>query len=342
MSSGNTEKFEFSHTYQELVDTCLGNAKRYFNQEFVGKMLVYTYEFQGYDLSKANINYCFNSNIIGVDVLGISKEYGSFVLCILMKFDEGNLVVELFFKRGFRNALDMFIKNTVSIADFDVSNTYGGRRMKISKMYTIESFETRSKDIIIYGKDICSQAEKFYRFESLIAHKCIFAIDEQKKSIDCQYYYNNTNTTHILRGINNYFEIDDPTIRISANIESYTESSELTDLTLHNICKELLLWFTHISQMFDSVIITRRIIDISRKTYELNDKFKICLSADEFERKMLANYLSYEVNAVGNVVDVLNEKLNKSFEEPLPILILRAVVFEHALLLYRKLTQAIK
>lgn len=49
-------------------------------------------------------------------------------------------------------------------------------------------------------------------------------------------------------------------------------------------------------------------------------------------------FLSDEIIETENVIEILREE-NKSKQEPLPILLLRAVVLEYSLMLIRKMTQ---
>lgn len=317
-------------------------------------------------------NHVAGNRIIDVDILGIEGGGGVITLYVLVthncKIKDLYQMILIFSTNG-----DFYKKmigtGKANIVDFDDIIYYDDRidceyNLRIQDIIHVEYMKKYSGNItIIYGTNITNSKEKnIYKYNNLFVDRFTFSNAIENK-ISCEYRKKHFDYHRLKNNINLSFAF---TNSVCGGLTYRKEKFDGNDG--HSIFKfttNLAGYFTEIICMFCDEKITSLSIELLNYIYNENELLLANkINAKEMEKILYINLLFRESKIIDKSTRILNKYFHKHnckhgckkpysasnlFEgkqsysacssEPLPILLLRAVVYEHTLMLYRKLTQ---
>lgn len=359
----------FSESYQELTNMHLYNVMRDLNDAFLDNTMSSLSNYiRGATYGERQIPN-FRSQITDIKIFGITGifkyvEFHVFINCdIPNEYNTRDQFLVIFRTNGY--CYDKIMDDeSINIMNYDDVRRCNDRinwkfDTYIHGIYMVKYFEEHSGNIIIiHARNQIINGEIICKYNNLLITDKFYVTDREKirrihkpprEKREKQYKYINyrTNNKFILTSITNSKIIIATFSRCIfatwINDKSKTYGKSFFSITGENMVdefnKEIVYFFINVMHKFNNKYVTQELVELMKKIYNENEQlFTNKTNVHSMEKELCRTYFLEESNMIGNAVDILRNEYDCD-SEPLPILLLRAVVYEYSLMLRRRLIQ---
>lgn len=326
---------EILDTHQELVKKNLGNAHKFFNDKFLGKKynVLHSYEIRIHDINPQFDDY----DITSIEILGVCNTVpGLLYFDIFITFSGCCKSVVIIFCTHINEKIACVNHTDMNYCDTIINYE---NNLELLGIYDVNYFKRYYENIIIIHFTSDNGYFTLRKYESLFAIYDFYFSKWSHERFRCYDRKHSINIGYILiRGRGPYIDIKN---NVNGSIKHHIEFNSNKN-TIEKFNKALITMFIDSIYIFDDKETKIKLIEILREIsnrcgYLLPGLVNIYNTGKESSELFMLD----EMEIIKNVSEILLEKsIEITNRESLPLLLMRAVVYEHTLLLFRRLTQA--